>query len=146
MTYKYTVGTRVLKGQFGLLTSLMGNSLHVAILLGNDIFEYGVSDKDGETNDAKKTYKRYKIGDETDNFNWKNNFEIEGISKVSPDELESQIKKSNQWGPGTYNMSNHNCHDFVKFCCDIIEPDKTIMSVEVAPVAPFYENRLIRAW
>lgn len=146
MTYKYTVGSRVLKGTFGLLVSIMGNNLHVGILLGDDVFEYGVSDKDIETNDEKKTYKRYKKADETDDFNWKNNFEIEGISKVSPDELESQIKKSNQWGPGTFNKFEHNCHDFVKFCCDIIEPNKLIMSVKVAPVAPFYERRLIRAW
>ena len=84
--------------------------------------------------------------DKSKDFNWSNNFEIEGVSKVSPDELEQEIIKSKEWGPGTFDSITHNCHNFVKFCCDIIEPDITIMKVDVAPMAPFYENRLIRTW
>lgn len=143
MTYKFTVGSRILSGG-GILISGLGNSLHVCLLLGNDIFEYGV--KDDNIEDNRKTFKRHKNVGKSKNFDWENNFEIEGVSNVSPDELEHEIIKSKNWGPGTYDPIEHNCHNFVKFCCDIIEPDSTIMKVEVAPMAPFYENRLTRTW
>ena len=143
MSYEFTVGSRVLHGG-GALISGLGNSLHVCLLLGNDLFEYGV--KDDSIEDDRKTFRRLKNVGKSKDFNWSNNFEIEGVSKVSPDELEQEIIKSKEWGPGTFDSITHNCHNFVKFCCDIIEPDITIMKVDVAPMAPFYENRLIRTW
>lgn len=107
-------------------------ALHVCILLGDDIFEY-----------SDKGYARHKNVGKTSEYDWNDNFEIEGETKVNPDELEKKIIKSNEWTKDKYDAITHNCHSFVKFCCDIIEPDPTIMSVTIVNVP---QCRLFRAW
>lgn len=107
-------------------------ALHVCLLLGDDIFEYG-----------DEGYARHKNIGKTSEYDWNNNFEIEGVTKVSPDELEEKIIQKNEWVKDKYDEITHNCHSFIKFCCDIIEPDSTIMSVVLVPVP---QHRLFRAW
>ena len=58
-------------------------AVHVCLLLGNDIFEYG-----------DKGYFRHKNVGKTSEYDWDNNFEIEGETKVSPDELEAKINEN----------------------------------------------------
>ena len=107
-------------------------ALHVCLLLGDDIFEYG-----------DEGYARHKNVGKTSEYDWNNNFGIEGVTKVTPDELEEKIIQTNEWVKDKYDKIIHNCHTFVKFCCDIIEPDPSIMSVVLIP-AP--QDRLFRAW
>lgn len=107
-------------------------ALHVCLLLGNDIFEYG-----------DEGYVRHKNVGKTSEYNWDDNFEIKGTTKVTPDELDKKIIKSNEWIKDKYDEITHNCHSFVKFCCDIIEPDCTIMSVVLVNTP---QCRLFRAW
>ena len=98
-------------------------AFHVCILVGDDIFEY-----------SNKGYARHKNVGKTSEYDWNENFEIEGETKVNPDELEEKIIKSNEWIKDKYDANTHNCHNFVKFCCDIIEPDPTIMSVSIVKI------------
>ena len=44
----------------------------------------------------EKLLEGLKMWDKSKDFNWSNNFEIEGVSKVSPDELEQEIIKSKE--------------------------------------------------
>ena len=82
-------------------------ALHVCLLLGDDIFEYG-----------DEGYARHKNIGKTSEYDWNNNFEIEGVTKVSPDELEEKIIQKNEWIKDKYDKITHNCHRFIKFCCD----------------------------
>ena len=107
-------------------------AVHVCLLLGDDIFEY-----------SDKGYERHKNVGKTSEYDWDDNFEIIGETKVTPDELEEKIIKSNEWIKDNYDAITHNCHSFVKFCCDIIEPDPTIMSIKIVNVP---QCRLFRAW
>ncbi len=50
-------------------------------LLGDDIFEY----------DKKNSYSRHKNVGKTSEFDWTQNFEKEGKTKISPNELEEKI-------------------------------------------------------
>ena len=108
-------------------------ALHVCLLLGDDIFEYG----------GDNGYERHRNVGRTEEFNWKENFEIEGETEVSPDELDEKIIKSNEWLKEKYDEIAHNCHSFIKFCCDIIEPDPSIMSVTLVNVP---QDRIFRVW
>ena len=108
-------------------------ALHVCLLLGDDIFEYG----------GDNGYERHRNVGRTEEFNWKENFEIEGETVVSPDELDEKIIKSNEWLKEKYDEIAHNCHSFIKFCCDIIEPDPSIMSVTLVNVP---QDRIFRVW
>ena len=105
---------------------------HVCILVDNDIFEYG-----------DEGYFRHKNVGKTSEYNWEDNFEITGETEVSPDKLDEKIIKSNEWLKDKYDIITHNCHSFVKFCCDIIEPDPSIMSIVLINTP---QCRLFRAW
>ena len=74
-------------------------AVHVCLLLGNDIFEYG-----------DKGYFRHKNVGKTSEYDWDNNFEIEGETKVSPDELEAKINENKEWIADNYDEITHNCH------------------------------------
>ena len=99
------------------------DAVHVCLLLGDDIFEYG-----------DEGYARHKNVGKTPEFDWNRNFDIIGETKINPDELEEKIIKSNEWIKDKYDANTHNSHNFVKFCCDIIEPDPTIMSVSIVKI------------
>ena len=45
---------------------------------------------------------------------------MNGTTYVSPDDFEDAIIESEEWGKDTYNVFSHNCHDFVKFCLDVV--------------------------
>jgi hypothetical protein len=62
------------------------------------------------------------------------NFEKEGKTKISPNEIEEKISKSNEWNKEKYVAIAHNCHSFVKFCYDVIEPDWTTISKTLVDV------------
>lgn len=80
---------------------------HAAFLLGTDLFEYG---PDG--------YKRRKDVGRDSSFDWnKLGNKVNGKTYVSPDELEKYIKNSHEWNEN-YNILNHNCHHFVKWCLE----------------------------
>ena len=81
-------------------------AVHVCLLLGNDIFEYG-----------DKGYFRHKNVGKTSEYDWDNNFEIEGETKVSPDELEAKINENKEWIADNYDEITHNCHSNIR--CDI---------------------------
>ena len=108
------------------------DAVHVCLLLGDDIFEYG-----------DEGYARHKNVGKTPEFDWNRNFDIIGETKINPDELEEKIIKSNEWIKDKYDANTHNSHNFVKFCCDILEPDKTRISV-VLVNTPQY--RLFKVW
>lgn len=120
-TYKFIVGVRDL-AYIGIVTGPFGGN-HACLLLDEDIFEYGTQ----KTKKIKK-YERHKNVGKAKNFDW--NYlgkTLNGISRVSPDELENIIEKNGNWGPGHYNFFSHNCHDFVSFCLrNIGFPDNNI--------------------
>ncbi len=71
--------------------------------MGDDIFEYG----------GDNGYERHRNVGRTEEFNWKENFEIEGETDINPDELDEKIIQSNEWLKEKYDMIAHNCHSFV---------------------------------
>lgn len=80
---------------------------HAAFLLGTDLFEYG-----------PEGYKRRKNVGRDQSFDWdKLGNKVNGKTYVTPDELENLIKNSHEWN-GKYNILNHNCHHFVKWCLE----------------------------
>ena len=90
---------------------------HVCIKLRKDIFEYGVN---SEENDKKK-YERHKNVGWDPQFDWHYlGKQLNGVTEITPDDLELAIKKDGVWGPGSYNILSHNCHDFVQFCLRIL--------------------------
>ena len=55
---------------------------------------------------------------------------LNGTTHISPDQLETAIKNNGGWGAKSYNVLNHNRHDFVKFCLDRIGcPESMIQKV-----------------
>ena len=86
---------------------------HACLLLGNDLFEYGVNSNKQE----EKTFERKKnVGRDT-SFDWDELGDaMNGTTNISPDELEAVIIEAKEWNKGHYNTLKHNCHDFVKFC------------------------------
>ena len=109
-SYRFIVGVRDLAIVGPLLSPFGGN--HACLLLDEDIFEYGTE----KTKKIKK-YQRHKKVGKVNYFDWDYlGKTLNGIARVSPDELENYIKKDGNWGPGHYNLFSHNCHDFVSFC------------------------------
>lgn len=81
---------------------------HAAFLIGTDLFEY----------DSKGYHRRRGVGRE-DKFDWDEiGSKVNGQSYVTPDELELMIGNSKEWDGKHYNVLNHNCNDFVKWCLD----------------------------
>lgn len=109
-TYTFRIGIRDLDIIGPIATPLGGN--HACILLDKDIFEYGTQ----KTKKIKK-YERHKNVGKVGSFDWDYLGQtLNGLTYISPDELENLIKKDGNWGPGKYNFFSHNCHDFVIFC------------------------------
>lgn len=80
---------------------------HAAFLLGTDLFEYNIN---GYT-------RRRNVGREA-GFDWNHlGNKVNGKTYVTPDQLEEAIKNSHEWD-GKYNILNHNCHHFVKWCLE----------------------------
>ena len=113
-TYKFRVGVRdlVSSNKNVPILGLFGAN-HACLLLNEDIFEYGVLET--------KEYVRHKKVGKIKLFDWDHLGEtLNGISRISPDKLEEEIKKDGNWGPGHYNFVFHNCHHFVIFCLKAI--------------------------
>lgn len=109
-TYKFRVGVRDLQSSNKNvpIIGLFGAN-HACLLINEDIFEYGVL--------KTKEYVRHKNVGKDKSFDWDHLGEtLNGISRISPDKLDEEIKKDGKWGPGHYNLGNHNCHHFVIFC------------------------------
>lgn len=91
---------------------------HSCLLLDKDLFEYGANEE--------KSYERHKDVGRDDAYDWNLlGTALNGTNKISPDQLENAIKNDGNWGPGHYytigwDLSSHNCHDFVRFCMDRI--------------------------
>ena len=113
--YKYKVGVRnldIFKNEKEIKPYN-----HVCIKLKNDIFEYGVN---SEVYD-KKEFERHKNVGKVPQFDWKYlGKQLNGLTEITPDDLEIAIKKDGVWAPGSYNILSHNCHDFVQFCLKIL--------------------------
>ena len=102
--YRYRVGVRNLRGSLGSFGS--SGAKHACFLLDEDLFEY---DKNG--------YKRYVGVGGDDGYDWDSiGNALNGTTYVSPDKLETAIKKSGIWTGEEYNVFSHNCQDFVRFC------------------------------
>lgn len=111
-SFEFKVGSRPIR-LFGNFLARLG-SKHVGLLIGEDFFEFGAN----ANSNKDKTYERYNFSSRKTEFNWDWNEygdKLTGITSVSPDELESEIKNSREWIPGTFDDITHNCHDFVDF-------------------------------
>ena len=62
---------------------------------------------------------------------------LNGTTHISPDQLETAIKNNDQWSGGHYNVLNHNCHDFVRFCLDRIGCPESM----IKKVGPCYKKQ-----
>ena len=112
--YKFRVGVRTLNSPSGSGVSIGSSGFnHACLLLNKDLFEYGSNEK--------KTYERHKDVGRKSTFDWDEVGEaLNGTTTISPDQLETAIKNNKGWGENTYDLVNHNCHDFVQFCLDRI--------------------------
>lgn len=132
MIYKFRVGVKNLPNPL----SFLGNSgyNHACLLLNRDLFEYGIK----TSMLGKRTYLRHKDVGRDSSFDWDLIGEaIHGTTRVSPDQLETAIKNNGSWGPGSYNVLTHNCHDFVKFCLDSIGCPASM----IQKIGPCYKNQ-----
>lgn len=84
---------------------------HAALLLGDQIFEYGVNGWERNLADSKKKKE----------FDW--NYlgtDLYGVTQVSPDQLQQIIEADGTWNGvfslHPYTPTGHNCHKFVMFC------------------------------
>lgn len=89
---------------------------HCVFLIGTDLFEY---DSDG-WHRLKGVGRNVKDGSgKVRKIDWdKLGGKVNGTTKVTPDDLENKIKQNGGWNKGSYNLLNHNCHHFVKWCLD----------------------------
>ena len=128
MTYRFRVGVKNLGSSFGSLGSSGYN--HACLLLNRDLFEYGCN--------SDKSYDRYKDVGRDSSFDWDQLGEaLNGTTHISPDQLETAIKNNGQWSGGHYNVLNHNCHDFVRFCLDRIGCPESM----IKKVGPCYKKQ-----
>lgn len=115
--YKFRVGVKNIGNAFGGPLGFFGYN-HSCLLLDKDLFEYGAN--------KEKSYERHKDVGRDDAYDWNLlGTALNGTTKISPDQLETAIKNDGNWGPGHYcainwDLSSHNCHDFVRFCMDRI--------------------------
>lgn len=120
--YNFKVGSRALNisGKYPFIGQIAfngSNLCHVCFLLGNDIFEYGLPEYNGN-------YIRRRNVGQTSEFNWNYLGDKQGITSITPDVLEEAIMHSNLWTGNQYHLisnsfqdqRHHNCHDFVQFC------------------------------
>ena len=109
MTYKFRVGVKDLGGGYEFVSKICPSINHAGLLLNEDLFEYGAN--------SEKSYERHKnVKKDQIGFDWNELSALQGTTRVSPDDLEREIKNSGNWNAGSYNALNHNCHDFVQFC------------------------------
>ena len=128
MTYRFRVGVKNLGSSFGSLGSSGYN--HACLLLNRDLFEYGCN--------SDKSYERHKDVGRDSSFNWDELGEaLNGTTHISPDQLETAIKNNGNWSGGHYNVLNHNCHDFVRFCLDRIGCPESM----IKKVGPCYKKQ-----
>lgn len=81
---------------------------HVCFLLNKDLFEYG---PDGWS-------RREDVGRD-DNYDWDSlGSSLNGTTYTSPDKLEKYIEEDGNWSGSQYDLFDHNCQDFVKFCLE----------------------------
>lgn len=121
--YAYRIGARSVNDSSGSGPSLNILGIdHVCFKLDHDIFEYGT----GKT----KEYRRYKKGENSTYFDlifdW-DKYKVNGTTPKSPDELDKIIKESGKWKGPEYNFVLHNCRNFVQFCLDFCEPNKSLI-------------------
>ena len=115
--YKFRVGVKNIGNALGGPLGIFGYN-HSCLLLDKDLFEYGANDE--------QSYERHKDVGRDDAYDWNLlGTALNGTTKISPDQLETAIKNDGNWGPGHYyavgwDLSSHNCHDFVRFCMDRI--------------------------
>ena len=115
--YKFRVGVKNIDNALGGPLGIFGYN-HSCLLLDKDLFEYGANDE--------QSYERHKDVGRDDAYDWNLlGTALNGTTKISPDQLETAIKNDGNWGPGHYyaiswDLSSHNCHDFVRFCMDRI--------------------------
>ncbi len=113
--YRFRVGVTSISGKVKGRTPIRqllnaAGVKHCCFLLNRDIFEYG---PDGYV-------RRENVGREK-KWDWDSIGELQdgvtkGVTRVSPDRLETAIENSHMWGEKTYIMWSHNCYDFVAFC------------------------------
>ncbi len=79
---------------------------HVCFLLNKDLFEYS----------SHGWSRRRNVGRDSE-YDWDSlGYNLNGTTKVSPDQLEKKIINDGNWTGYEYNVLYHNCQDFVKFC------------------------------
>ena len=127
MIYRYKIGVKDLGDGWKWVSNVFPRVNHVCLLLNKDIFEYGANSKD---NDGK-TYERHKnVNKDNSGFDWNELSDLQGVTRCSPDDLERKIINSGNWGKGTYNLFDHNCHNFLQFCLKEIGcPDSMIQKI-----------------
>ena len=96
---------------------------HIALLLDQDIFEYGTGEG--------LCYQRHRPGDSDyverkEHFVW--NAFGRGETYISPAQLQEEIEKIGIYGPDGYNILTFNCHDFVRFCLSKLGCPQTILT------------------
>ena len=109
--YRFRVGIKDIGNIAGPFLGAF-NMNHACLLLNEDIFEYGAN--------SDKSYERHRNVGRDNSYDWEELSSLSGKTRVSPDSLETAIKNDGSWGPGHYWATNHNCHDFVRFCLDRI--------------------------
>ena len=50
--------------------------------------------------------------------------QFKGITTFNPDDLKEEIEKSGEWTADKYNVYNHNSHDFMLFCYNLVSGSK----------------------
>ena len=117
--YRFRVGVKDIGNPIGPFLGSFGLN-HACLLLNEDIFEYG--------SNPEKSYERHRNIGRDNSYDWNALSSLSGKTRVSPDMLETAIKNDGSWYEGHYNVCNHNCHDFVKFCLEAIGCPESMLS------------------
>lgn len=120
--YRFRVGIKNIGNAIGPFLAKALHMNHACLLLNEDIFEYGAN--------SDKSYERHKNVGRDSSYDWDTLSSLSGKTKVSPDSLEKAIQNDGTWGPGYYWATDHNCHDFVRFCLDRIGCPSSMISKE----------------
>ena len=110
--YRYQVGVRDLKNA-GKLAQTIGIN-HALFRLDTTDFEFGPKGMDDKVRILRQT-----------SYDW--NYcgkKYTGTTNMSPKELKQKLEESGLWKKEKYVKENHNCHDFMLYCVNLVKEKK----------------------